>query len=71
MFYISIIPLFICVLIFWSRYNYNLKDVPKNEKLTRSMLKYGRKNFTNECTEKSWIEIMNRDDQLLPYDFVL
>ena len=53
------------------KYLRSILDVPKNEKLTRSMLKYGRKNFTNECTEKSWIEIMNRDDELPPYDFAL
>ena len=53
------------------KYLRSILDVPKNEKITRSMLKYGRKNFTNECTEKSWIEIMNRDDELPPYDFAL
>ena len=44
--------------------------IKRDEKITRKMLKFGKKNdFTKENMDRSWIQIMNEDDELPPYNF--
>ena len=55
------------------KYLRSVLGIRRNEKITHNMLKYGKKKFfTNKDAGKSWIEIMNEnDDELPPYDFVV
>ena len=44
--------------------------IKRDEKITRKMLKLGKKNdFTKEDMDRSWIQIMNEDDELPAYNF--
>ena len=44
--------------------------IKRDEKITRKMLRFGKKNdFTKEDMDRSWIQIMNENDELPPYNF--
>ena len=45
--------------------------IKRHEKITRKMLKLGKKNDFTKEEGKSWIQIMNETDELPPYDFIV
>ena len=53
------------------KYLRSILGIKRDEKITRKMLKLGKKNDFTKEEGKSWIQIMNETDELPPYDFIV